>query len=104
MKDIIIDALVDLYQNGPRDSSLGICWHVCQPLGEEMHGKAVLAMKELFKRWPFRSATSPTTYPVPGPDGLDPVVAFTHADDMWSGEYGEKRWALAEFLLRELCK
>lgn len=102
MNDIIIDELVYLYQNGPRDRELGICWHVCQQLDEGMHGKAVLAMKELFKRWPLHSGWS--FYPVPGPDGLDPVVAFTHAEDKWAGDYGERRWALAEFMLRELCK
>ena len=102
MNDILIDALVDLYQNGPRDSSLGICWHVCQQLDEGVQGKAVLAMKELFRRWP--ESTGLEAFPVPGPEGQAPGTAFTHADSMWTGEYGEKRWALAEFMLRELCK
>lgn len=112
MKDIIIDALVDLYQNGPRSPYLGICNHVAlyiddlpltqlSALSPTCFAEADDLMAELFQEWPEFSGS--VTYPVPDPEGQVPGVAFHEADDMWSGAYGEKRWALAEFLLRKLA-
>ena len=102
MNDILIDALVDLYQNGPRHRHLGLCWHVHADLDWRETELSLKAMQELFKRWPLYSGHPP--YPVPGPKGQAPDAAFHAHGDMWSGEYGELRWALAEFMLRELCK
>lgn len=117
MKDIIIDALVDLYQNGPRVPHMGICSHVDNYMdnlprtqllalstsGEvgECYAEAEYLMEELFQEWPEFSGS--WTFPVPCPKGQALSAAF-NGSDMWSGEYGEKRWSLAEFLLRELCK
>lgn len=112
-KDLIISALVDLYQNGPEDRYLGICNHIGEYVSGETEDltqaeearicQAVRDLRDdLFCRWPLRSGDF--AYPVPGAEGVRPNYAFNHTDDLWSGEYGERRWALAEFMLRELCK
>lgn len=107
MKDILIDALVDLYQNGPRSEIFGICYHVQQYIEDQFeHGSEDvdydldLTIGRLFKRWPESSGS--VAYPVPGPKGQSPSNAFNTCI-MWSGWYGAKRWALAEFMLRTLA-
>lgn len=111
MKGILIDALVDLYQNGPRCEIFGICYHVKEYIenlfegaGEgtiDLHVDAAGdLMVELFKRWPESSGS--VAYPVPGPKGQSPSTAFNTCMP-WSGSYGAKRWALAEFMLRTLA-
>ena len=102
-KDLLIAALVDLYRNGPSSEIFGICYHV-QEYMEDLYaeeGEIEDLMDELFQRWPEFSGS--VTYPVPGPKGQSPSAAFC-TGNMWSGSYGAKRWALAEFMLRELCK
>lgn len=106
VKDLIIDALVDLYQNGPVSESYGICYHVHGYI-ESLHfcpsgptaDDADVLLEELFTRWPGFSGD--TTYPVPGDEGQLPSAAFLRCL-MWTGEYGARRWALAEFMLRNL--
>lgn len=113
MKDIIIDALVDLYQNGPRDTVLGLCSHIgdfvadeTKELSEADGARTCRAVHELldglFRRWPMFSGD--LDYPVPGVEGMTSRSSFLKIREMWAGEYGAKRWSLAEFLLRELCK
>lgn len=112
-KDLIINALVELYQNGPRDTFLGLCYHIGECVAAETEflredDKACVfravrdRRDDLFCRWPLRSGS--LDYPVPGVEGMAPATAFHDIKDVWYGEYGEKRWALAEFMLRELCK
>lgn len=112
-KDLLIAALVDLYQNGPKDTCLGLCHHIGECVAAEAEGlkqaeearvfRAVRDRRDdLFCRWPLRSGD--LDYPVPGPEGQAPAVAFHAIKDVWSGPYGALRWALAEFMLRELCK
>lgn len=110
MKDILIDALVDLYQRGPRYRDLGICSHVGQyiegldlPYEEacKRFAGAEALMEELFQEWPEFSGS--VTYPVPGDVGESQSAAFYTTKDLWVGDYGEKRWALAEFMLRTLA-
>lgn len=112
-KDLIVNALVDLYQNGPRDTFLGLCAHIGDCVAEETkdlapaeEARVFSAVRDrrddLFCLWPLRSGD--LDYPVPGVDGMAPAIAFHDIKDVWAGEYGAKRWALAEFMLRELCK
>lgn len=105
-EDVLIEALVDLYLNGPCSENLGICYHVQQFIElYEVEGWIMEnLMNELFMRWPEFSGS--LTYPVPGPEGELARAAFNARSigphSMWTGEYGAKRWALAEFMLRNL--
>ena|SRR5690606_16155542 len=107
VKDLLMDALVELYQDGPFSESYGLCSHVHEYLvGMHFCPQGPIAdavddlMEELFRRWPEYSGS--VDYPVPGPEGQSPSLAFRLLK-MWTGEYGAKRWALAEFMLRTLA-
>jgi len=102
-KDLLMDALVELYQNGPTHRDLGICCHVQEYIENLCTEERAVEdlMEELFVRWPGFSGS--LTYPVPGAEDEAPNEAWLGAEDMWTGEYGAKRWALAEFMLRTLA-
>lgn len=49
--------------------------------------------------------SSDSLYPVPSPiEGVAPMDAYDDYDNKWTGEYGQLRYELLDFLIEELTK
>lgn len=78
----------------------GICWYIN---GIHCSVEYTLEMRSirnrLFTEWPKFSGV--ISYPVPGVQGLDPWESFSKLP-RWSGEYGELRKDLLDFMISKL--
>jgi len=86
----LLDALRKL-EGGPRVLALGICSNIPEWYGKDF--------EKLAKRWPKHSGS--TRYPVPHPT-MGPKEAFQETMNLWEGEYGDNRWELLRWAIREL--
>lgn len=114
--EILLEALKHVHQspkNSQREWSFGICFYVLDCLHQLGVASSDLdiieeRMDKLFRIWPHYSGD--LDYPVPGEDSslMSPREEFDyHLDNnlsMWdkSTEYGQLRWDLLEFMIKEL--
>lgn len=102
--EMLLHVLGDLVVFGPKDRNLGICGNMVRMI-ESQHPDVAFsslclsAMKDLWVQWSEYSGER--DYPVPYPS-TSAESKFYHTDDMWEGAYGEKRWALVEYLIGAL--
>ena len=99
MNQDVLDALIKLRTDGPRDPALGICGNMGTGLG-------LMDLKHLFIQWP--KFTGSIVYPIPGVNGASPhdTYQYTYAFDMWNPNhpYGALRLELLDWLIQELSK
>lgn len=82
---------------GERHISFGICSAVNNLLPQLDKYAYSDCLDALFTQWPENSGVF--RYPVPGPDGYNPRLAFLLSKDVWIGEYGAARLRLLDFLI-----
>lgn len=76
----------------------GICYHAKFPHDKDKP-QLILLIHSLFEKWPKFSGR--ILYPVPGVQDYTAERSFTRFPK-WSGEYGELRKELLEFMILEL--
>lgn len=104
---VLLAALMDIKQFGPKDNRLGICGNVIEQLGDgaALDEDVDNALCDLFASWPEKSHS--TAYPV-GKWSMEPSTLFwlhhDHNKSMWdkSKLYGAARWALLEHCIETL--
>lgn len=117
-KQLVLDVLIDIAENGPHDPLWGICinvnWHPALEAALPKHDgsvdyrereKAGNVLSRVMKRWPKRNRTrGESEFPVPG--GRNAYYGEHTINTMWSEnhEYGRARWELLGFCITELSK
>lgn len=107
----LLQALLTLRQQvdaGENNLYAGICISVDEvmyingvPMCDSTHARA--RRKEIFRTWPKFSGT--LSYPVPSTNPeLSAEACFHFTSDKWSGEYGQLRRELLDYLIEELSK
>ena len=103
----LLEALINIRDNGPTLPTVGICENLGYltntrpPRGEP----PVRTVERLARRWPKVSHS--TAFPVPHRT-LSPAEAYTRSSHttQWNRRtvYGRNRWELLDFLIEELSK
>lgn len=86
------DRLVFLIENGPTDSTVGICDNV-----RYMHGH-YLSLSWYFEEW--EDFSGDITFPIP--EGNEGYYQAIDDDNLWSGEQLKHRINLMEFIIGEI--
>lgn len=110
IEQLLLYALTTIKSEGPLWNEHGICDNLKesdQYIPVSIDGDLIElwwgTLTKLMTTWPKFSGNE--CYPVPSPDpeeGSQQVYMRTH--DEWSGEYGELRYELLDFLIEELTK
>lgn len=96
-KQEVLKALVSLKEYVP-DTYVGICCNVWLVCGEDAEGW-ICAVAQHWSKF-----SGDVKYPVPHPDVICPIAAYQFTRDVWTGEYGQLRYELLDFLIEELTK
>lgn len=105
LKKDVLQALIYIKDGGAEDLGAGICDNVVEFLGDDYSIDSTdKVFKPLFPWWDRYSGDC--RYPVPSTnDELTPKGMFGHATDLgelWTGEYGDLRMELLDFLIEQL--
>ena len=87
----LLEQLIHMRENGPNDTSVGICMNLV-PYPD---------LEDLVKSWPKFSGE--TVFPVSHPSGTNSTGYF-NTPNKWVGEYGAARYELLDHLIQELSK
>lgn len=106
--ELLLHALTEISEKIPH-SDLGICGNVCRWIESHypdpnLSSMCLSVMKSQWVHWELFSGSR--DYPIPG-DDHGPISAesrFYRSCDLWMGTYGDKRWALLEWLIAEQKK
>ena len=105
-QEILLNALITLYQRGPREHNAGICINVraieIHKRNGEWRDELDLAVNQEMTRTYDRMGLDPA-YPVPG--GMDKYDEYADDElDMWDPEddYGAARWQLLQDMIAYL--
>lgn len=106
MKKAVLEKLLNRLNSLKRDVEtgvaldFGICWYINDiNCSVEYTLEMRIIRNRLFAEWPkFSGAIS---HPVPGVRNLDPWESFSRLP-RWSGEYGELRKDLLDFMISKL--
>ena len=96
-KQEVLKALVSLKEHVP-DTYVGICCNVWLVCGEDAEDW-ICAVAQHWAKF-----SGDGKHPVPHPDFTCPVAAYQLVRDNWTGEYGQLRYELLDFLIEELTK
>lgn len=98
MSQLLLSALIQIKEQGPRAIEHGICDNV-EFVVEEGYSTFGPILKRLFKSWPEYSGS--LTFPVKHPDKT-PHDGFINSYNLWEGEYGAARKRLLTYLIENL--
>lgn len=100
----MLDALLTIKTSGAIDIDAGICDNVVNLLEDNGHHYRTIydLIGSISSNWERFSGN--TEYPVPAVTKTTPREEFDKSVGMWSGEYGELRHELLDFLIEELTK
>ena len=98
----VLEAMIRV-KGGEIDATIfGICFNTSQIVGDD-GCVAYDVIEYLSPKWPKYSGD--IAYPVPSPNGKEtPMYAYNYSDNLWTGEYGQLRYELLDFLIEELTK
>jgi hypothetical protein len=77
-------------------SYVGLCSNLLNQIPLDDHIPASM-YKEVYSAWPEFSGD--VQYPVPSPLNVAPYIAYRNEPNMYSGEYGEARKRLLDFII-----
>lgn len=100
----MLDALLTIKTSGAFDMNAGICDNVVNLLEDNgYHYRTIYDLiGSISSNWDKFSGN--TKYPVPAVKQPTSREEFNNSVDMWSGEYGQLRYELLDFLIEELTK
>ena len=98
----VLEALIKVKGVEIEDVQFGICANTRYIVDDGSY-VAYNVIEYLSPKWPKYSGD--IAYPVPSPNGKEtPMYAYNYSDNLWTGEYGQLRYELLDFLIEELNK
>lgn len=100
----LLDSLIDIKVNGPMIKSHGICDNLLED--DYLHGNVEMwsaDLEQLMTKW--HKFSGDECFPVPSTDSsLEAWRKYLQTHNKWIGKYGQLRYELLDFLIKELTE